>query len=157
MLHCCVEAQDISRIGERVVHRLTNRWQRRLDTLDAQLEILQTERRGLEAQAIAIGLQAAVCYLSARSVTQGEICFDPRDPGEEQMLDATIELLVKPRLATIQTLEPAPGRLLYRIEPNWGEIRNSVEELARNAASHEAPWLSECLTFIDQFSGIQKE
>jgi hypothetical protein len=141
-----------TQIGERTVDWLTARWRRRLDDLNAELEALEAERQGLEAQASALALQAAVYYLGARVVSRGEVCFDPNDPDEEQMLDATIELLVKPRLATIETLESSEGRYRYRIEPDWGAIRGHLEKLAPDAGSETAAWLQECLTFIDQIS-----
>jgi hypothetical protein len=141
-----------TQIGERAVDWLTARWRRRLDDLNAELEALEAERRGLETQASALALQAAVYYLGARVVSHGDVCFDPNDPEEEQMLDATIELLVKPRLATIETLESSEGRYRYRIEPDWVAIRGYLEVLAPDARPETAAWLHECLTFIDQVS-----
>ncbi len=146
-----------TQIGERLVDRLTRRWQRRLDTLGAELAALDAEREGLEAQVTAMALQAAVYYLGARALTRGDLCFDPGDPEEERMLDATIELLVKPRLAAIESLEPQPGCTLYRIEPDWPAIRSSLERLASGAGRSRADWLDECLAFIDRISEGPKD
>jgi hypothetical protein len=143
-------------LSERVVDRLTHRWQQRLDTLNAELAALETERRGLEAQASALALQAAVYYLGARVLSRDELCFDPSDPEDERMLDATIDLLVKSRLASVELHEPSPGRTLYRVDPHWDAIRETLEGLRADFESPTDAWLDECLLLIDEIAETRK-
>jgi hypothetical protein len=135
--------------GERLLQRLTDRWQAELKELDQALARLEEERHELQMQVGALSLQAATIYLGERKLTRSELCFDPADPRDEEILDVTIDLLVKERLATIESQEIEPGHHVYHLEPDWEAIRTSLSTAAERAQPDIAEWLCEGVRFID--------
>ena len=111
--------------------------------LDAELAALEKERQAVQQQAEGLALYTAVTYLAGRRLTRGELCFDSADPGDEEVLQANIDLLVKERLASIDVQEIEPGHYLYRLEPDWAEIQARLEEAAIHAGPEAAGWLRE--------------
>jgi hypothetical protein len=136
--------------GERLLERLAHRWQARLVQLDKDIAHLEQERARLRAQAEALAIHAAAIYLGGRSLTHNELCFDPADPHDEEMLDATIDLLVKQRLASIEMQEIEPGHYVYRLELDWMAIHTRLSNAADQAGLEMEDWFREGLKFIDE-------
>lgn len=138
------------RWGARLLDRLTNRWQAQLVELDDALARLEQERQQMQALAETLSIQAAAIYLAGRRLTHDELRFDPAIPHDEETLDATIDLLVKARLATVETHEIAPDRYVYYLEPDWPAIRRRLADAADQAAPEFAEWFHEGIRFIDE-------
>jgi hypothetical protein len=136
--------------GERLLERLAHRWQAQLVQLDKDIAHLEQERARLRAQAEALAIHAAVIYLGGRSLTRNELRFDPADPHDEEMLDATIDLLVKQRLASIETHEIEPGHYVYHLELDWMAIHTRLSNAADQADLEMKDWFQEGLKFIDE-------
>jgi hypothetical protein len=136
--------------GERLLDRLSRRWQVRAAELDEALARLEEERERLHAQAEALSIHAAAIYLGSRSLTRNELRFDPSDPRDEEMLSASIDLLVKKRLAAIKTEELESGGYVYHLEPGWTAIRTHLSDAAKQAEPEIAEWFREGLSFIDE-------
>jgi hypothetical protein len=146
------------RWGERCLERLAERWQSRLTNLDEALAELEKERRQLQAQAEALAIHAAAIYLGGRSLARDELRFDPADSHDEEILDATIDLLVKARLASVETEEIEPDRYIYHLEPDWPAIRSQISDAVEQAEPQVAEWFREGLKFIDEaFLSPEKE
>lgn len=137
------------RWGERLLERLAGRWQVQLLELDRSLTRLEVERHQLQSQAEALSIHAAALYLGGRWLARGELRFDPADPHDEQVLDATIDLLVKTRLAAIESEKVEAEHYLYHLEPDWPAIRARLVEAAALADGETAAWIQEGLKFID--------
>jgi hypothetical protein len=138
------------RWGERLLERLAHRWQARLAHLDETLAELEQERSRLNLQTEALALYAAALYLGGRSLARDELRFDPAESQDEETLDASIELLVKERLAAISTEEIEPGRYIYHLDPDWVAIHARLTEATRHAEPDVAAWFDEGLRFIDE-------
>jgi hypothetical protein len=136
--------------GQRLLDRVARRWQLRLDDLDETLARLEEERGQIENQARALAIQAAAIYLGGRSLAQGELRFDPADAQDEELLDATIDLLVKERLVAIEPEEIRPGHYIYHLEPDWPAIGQRLAAAAEQAEPETADWLRQGWTFIDE-------
>ena len=137
------------RWGERLLERMAGRWQAQLLELDQSLARLEVERHQLQFQAEALSIHAAALYLGGRWLARAELRFDPADPHDEQVLDATIDLLVKTRLAAIESEAVEAGHYIYHLEPDWPAIRARLTEAAALADGETAAWLQEGLAFID--------
>lgn len=137
------------RCGERILDRLTNRWQAQVAELDKALVRLEQERERLNIQVDALAIHAAALYLGSRSLARSELRFDPADPRDEEALNASIELLVKERLAAIETEEIEPGYYVYNLEPDWAAIRTRLARAVDHAGPEVAEWFCEGLSFID--------
>lgn len=145
-----VDALFDVRWGQRLLKRLGNRWQTRLAELDQDLAQLEGERTRLYMQAEALALQVAAVHLGARYLVQGELRFDPSDSHDRETLDASIDLLVKPQLATIDPHEVEPGRYIYYLEPDWAAIRARLSH-AMSLGNPERPnGLRDGVQFIDE-------
>jgi hypothetical protein len=138
------------RMGERLLDSLTQRWQTQLAELDAAIDNLEKERAQLQAQAEALAIHAAALYLGGRYLTRDELRFDPTDPRDEEVLDASIDLLVKRQLASIETEEVEPERYIYHLEPDWPAIRARLADAVVQAEPDVADWFREGLKFIDE-------
>ena len=138
------------RWGEHLLDRMSKRWQTRLDQLDETLAHLEKERRRLRLQAEALAIHAATIYLGGRSLAHDELRFDPAVPNDEEILDASIALLVKQRLAAIESVEIEPGHFVYDLEPDWAAIHSHLGEVADQAEPETAEWLREGMRFIDE-------
>ncbi|MGD8624831.1 MAG: hypothetical protein PVJ34_09855 [Anaerolineae bacterium] len=139
--------------GERLLARLAGRWQAQVDQIDAAMATLRVEQERLEVQLDGLRLQTAVLYLGNRQLARGELRFDPAEPREEEILDATIELLVKRQLAAIEAKEVEPGRYIYHLAPDWQAIRARLRDAAEQAEPETARWLREGLGLLDQVDG----
>jgi hypothetical protein len=135
--------------GAKILSRMAARWQLQLARLDQALEDLEKERRDADLQAHALSMYAAALYLGRRRLARGELIFDPSDPRDEEVLDASIDLLVKERLADIETQEVGKGRYTYRLEPDWLAIRACLAAALDQANPESDDWLREGLAFID--------
>mgnify|MGYP001146971638 CR=1 FL=1 len=138
------------RWGERLLERLTNHWESQLVQIDKALARLENERHQLQLQAEALAIHAAAIYLGGRSLAHGELLFDPADPHDEEMLDASIDLLVKARLASIETEEVETRHYVYHLEPDWPAIYTRLSDAAEQAEPRVADWFREGLRFIDE-------
>jgi hypothetical protein len=138
------------RWGERYLEQLANRWQAQLAQLDETLAFLEVERKQLQGQAEALAIHAATIYLGGRSLARDELLFDPADPHDEEILDATIDLLVKERLAAIEAEEIGERRYVYRLDPDWVAIRARLVRATDQAEPEVADWFRESLKFIDE-------
>lgn len=136
--------------GEQMLGRLAGRWEAQLAHLDEALIRLEQERRQLQVQAEALALHTAALYLGGRSLTRSELRFDPADPHDEEILDATIDLLVKERLASIEAEELDGGGYVYYLEPDWSAIHARLTEATDQTEPETAQWFREGLAFIDE-------
>jgi hypothetical protein len=134
--------------GERVLDRMSRRWEDQLDQLDATLAHLEEEREQIQAQSEALAIHAAAIYLAGRSLTQEALRFDPALSQDDEILDATIDLLVKQRLASIETEEVEAGRFVYTLEPDWAAILAKLRDAADQADPEVAEWFQEGIRFI---------
>ena len=134
--------------GERVLDRMSRRWEEQLDQLDATLAHLEQEREQIQAQSEALAIHAAAIYLAGRSLTQETLRFDPALSQDDEILDATIDLLVKQRLASIETEEVDAGRFIYTLEPDWAAILAKLRDVADQADPQVAEWFQEGIRFI---------
>jgi hypothetical protein len=139
--------------GEHLLDRMSQHWQTRLEQLDETLAHLEKERQRLRLQAEALAIHAATIYLGGRSLAREELCFDPAVPSDEEILDAAIALLVKQRLAAIESVEIEPGHFVYNLEPDWAAIHSHLGQVADQAEPETAEWLREGMRFIDE-SGL---
>lgn len=138
------------RWGERLLARMANRWQAQLEILDKSLAKLEEERCHLQSQIEALSIQVATLYLGGRSLTRNELRFDPSIPHDNDLLDATIDLLVKQRLATIKSEEIEPGHFVYHLDPAWDAIHKRLSTAADQAEPDTAEWLREGIRFIEE-------
>lgn len=138
------------RWGERLLERMASRWQAQLLALDESLARLETERQQIELLAEALSIHAAALYLGGRWLARGELRFDPADCRDEEVLDASIDLLVRERLAAVESEEVDSGQYIYHLEPDWPAIRARLAEAAAQADGETAAWLREGLAFIDE-------
>jgi hypothetical protein len=129
--------------GERLLDRMARHWQARLKELNRTLSDLQEERYQLQQQTEALVIHAATVYLAGRNATHGELRFDPAVPRDEEVLDASIEVLVKQRLATIDSEEIEPGHFIYHLEPDWAAIHARLSAAADQAEPEMAEWFRE--------------
>lgn len=136
--------------GERTLNRLSRRWQAQLDQVNESLARLAEERRTLQRQLEVVAIQTAAIHLGGRSLSRHELLFDPADPQDEKVLDASIDLLVKEKLAAIEPYEIAPGHYVYHLEPDWGAIRARLSSAVATATPEIAAWLHEGIQFIDE-------
>lgn len=136
--------------GEHLLERLANRWQAQLDQLDRTLAELEEERRQIQLREEALSIQAAVLYLGGRSLARDELCFDPADAHDERILDASIDLLVKQRLAFIEPEEVEAGHFVYHLAPDWVAIHSRLRQAADQADLEVAGWFHETIHFIDE-------
>jgi len=136
--------------GERALGRMSRRWESQLEKLDETLSRLEQERKDLHDQSETLAIHAAAIYLATRTVTEGTLRFDPAISQDDEILDATIELLVKQRLASIETKEISAAEYVYTIEPDWGAIRTRLRAAADRADPEIADWLVDGLRFIDE-------
>ena len=134
--------------GERLLDRMSRRWEDQLDQLDATLASLEQEREQIQAQSEALAIHAAAIYLAGRSLTQETLRFDPARSHDDEILDATIDLLVKQRLASIETDEVEAGRFVYTVEPDWTAILAQLRDAANQAEPDVAEWFQEGIRFI---------
>lgn len=136
--------------GQRALDRMASRWQTRLEQLDQSLAHLEHEREQLQLQAEAIALHVATFRLGGRTLSGDQLRFDPADSGDERILDAAIDLLVKSSLATVGAEEIEPGRFLYTLEPDWAAIHARISEAASRANTQAAEMFQESLRFIEE-------
>jgi len=136
--------------GERLLDRRADRWRARLAQIQEEMDRLEAERSRVQSQAEALALHAATIYLGGRSLVHHELRFDPADPHEEQILDATVPLLVTTRLAAIEDREVEPGHHVYYLEPDWPAIRARLAKAIDLAESGAAELYRESLAFIDE-------
>jgi hypothetical protein len=135
--------------GERLLGRLAGSWQTQLAELDIALAALEKERLRLHVQAETLAIHVAAIYLGRRSLAHEELRFDPANPRDEETLDASIDLLVKERLAAIESEQVEPGHYVYHLEPDWVAIRARLSTAASQAEPEMADWFRQGLEFID--------
>ena len=135
--------------GERVLGRMSRKWEGQLEQLDEVLAQLELEREQLQIQSEALAIHAAAVYLASRNLAHDKLRFDPQDSHDDEILDATIDLLVKQRLASIETNELEDGHFVYILEPDWAAILESLRAAADQADPEVAEWFQEGIRFID--------
>lgn len=136
--------------GERALGRMSRKWEAQLEELDEILAHLEQEREQVQAQSEALAIHAAAIYLAGRSLAHDELRFDPEISHDDEVLDATIDLLVKQRLASIETEELDEGHFAYTIEPDWSAILTRLRAAADQADPEVAEWFEEGIRFIDE-------
>ncbi len=141
------------RWGEQLLERASEGWQDQMAALDQALVQLGRERDQLEEQIEALSIHLAAVYLGGRQVARGELRFDPTDSRDEELLDASIDLLVKKRLAAIEPQEIGSGQYVYLLEPDWNAIRQVLARAATQAEPENAEWYREGVRFIDETFG----
>lgn len=137
------------RWGEHLLERMSNHWQAQVDQLDRALAELEKERYQLQLREEALAIQAAAIYLGGRKLARDKLCFDPAISQDEAILDASIDLLVKQRLATIESEEIEPGHFVYHLEPDWPVIHARLRQAADQAEPEIAEWFYETIRFIE--------
>lgn len=135
--------------GERLLGRMAGKWQAQIAELDRALASLKEERHQLHLQAEALAIHVAALYLARRYLAQEGLCFDPTDPHDEETLDASIDLLVKERLATIESEQVEAGHYVYHLEPDWSAIRTRLSTAADQSDPEMSEWFRQGLEFID--------
>jgi hypothetical protein len=135
--------------GERLLGRMAGGWQAQLAELDKALASLERERHRLHLQSEALALHVAALYLARRSLAHGELRFDPADPRDEEILDASIDLLVKEHLAAIESEQVESGDYVYHMDPDWSAIRARLSSAASLAHPDMADWFRQGMEFID--------
>lgn len=138
------------RWGEQMLARMAEGWQARLEKLDREIAALEVERQRSQLLAEALVIHAATIYLAGRLLAHDELRFDPAIPRDEEVLDATIEMLVKQRLATIESEEVGPGHFVYYVGPDWVAIYDRISEVAEGADPEFAEWFRESLKLIKE-------
>lgn len=138
------------RWGERLLKRLTGRWQNRLDQVEDLVHVLEQERNRLQQQTEALAIYGAAIYLGSRSLMRNELRIDPTDPREAEILDASIELLVKRQLAAVSVEQGQEGGHVYRLEPDWAAICARLSDAAEQSESQMAEWFREGAQLIDE-------
>ena len=136
------------RWGEQVLAHMAERWEARLEKLDQEILALEKERQRAQSQAEALVIHTATIYLAGRLLAHDELRFDPAIPRDEDILDATIDMLVKQRLASISSEEIEPGHFVYNLEPDWPAIYSRINEVAEDAEPEFAEWFQESLQLI---------
>jgi predicted ribosome quality control (RQC) complex YloA/Tae2 family protein len=136
--------------GERALERMSRRWENQLEELDATLARLEEEREQVQTQSEALAIHAAAIYLAARNLTQDKLRFDPEISHDDEILDATIDLLVKQRLASIETEEIEADHFVYTIDPDWRAILSKLRAASAEADPEIAEWFEEGIRFIDE-------
>ena len=136
--------------GERALGRMSRKWESQLEELDATLVQLEQEREQLQAQSEALAIHAAAVYLAGRNLTEDKLHFDPEISHDDEILDATIDLLVKQRLASIETEKVDEGHFVYTLEPDWDAILGRLQAAADQANPEVAEWFQEGIRFIDE-------
>ena len=101
---------------------MSRKWERQLEALDQTLARLEQEREQIQDQSEALAIHAAAIYLAGRGLTDDGLRFDPELSHDDEILDATIDLLVKQRMASIETEEIDKGHFVYTLEPDWAAI-----------------------------------
>ncbi len=99
---------------------------------------------------MALAVYGAAIYLGGRSLIQNELRLDPADPREAEILDASIELLVKRQLAAVSVEEGQEGGHVYHLEPDWTAIRARLSAAAEQSESQMAEWFREGIQLIDE-------
>ncbi len=135
--------------GQRLLEHLINRWQAQLVHLKEAIARLEKERAQLESLAETLAIQIAAIYLAERRLAGGELRFDPAEPRQEEILTASIDLLVKNRLAAVEVQEVEPQHYLYTLEPDWAAIRARIVEATAIAEPEVVEWLREGLQIIE--------
>jgi hypothetical protein len=135
--------------GERVLGRMSRKWESQLAELDLTLAQLELERERIQTQSEALAIHAAAVYLAGRNLSQDNLRFDPQVSHDDEILDATIDLLVKQRLASIETESIDDERFVYTIEPDWTAIMERLRAAADQANPEVAEWFQEGIRFID--------
>ncbi|MGQ9598095.1 MAG: hypothetical protein ACUVWZ_01630 [Anaerolineae bacterium] len=138
------------RWGEHLLERLTRRWQNHLDRVEHLIQVLEQERIRLQQQTEALAIYGAAIYLGSRSLIQNELRIDPANPREAEILDASVEVLVKRQLAAVSIEESREGRPVYHLEPDWTAIRARLSEAAKQGESQMAEWFREGVQLIDE-------
>jgi hypothetical protein len=136
--------------GERALGRMSRKWEAQLEELDEILARLEQEREQVQAQSEALAIHAAAIYLAGRNLAHDELRFDPEISHDDEILDATIDLLVKQRLASIETEEVDDGHFAYTLEPDWAAILTRLRTAANQADPEVAEWFEEGIRFIDE-------
>jgi len=136
--------------GERALGRLSRRWESQLEQLDETLAQLEQEREQIQAQSEALAIHAAAVYLASRSLAHDKLRFDPAISHDDEILDATIDLLVKQRLASIEAEEVDDGHFLYTLDPDWTAILERLRAAADRADPEVAEWFQEGVRFINE-------
>jgi hypothetical protein len=134
--------------GEQVLARMSQRWQAQLEKIDQEIAALEKERHQSQMLAETLVIHAATTYLAGRLLAHEELRFDPAIPRDEEILDATIDMLVKRQLATIASEEIEPGHFVYNLEPDWPAIYSHIGEVADTADPEFADWFQESLRLI---------
>lgn len=138
------------RWGEHLIERMAARWQVQLEEVKRNLVRLEGERRQIQTQMDALTLHVAAVSLGERYQARGGLHFDPAEPQDERLLTASIDLLVKQRLAAVSMEEIGPGHYVYHLEPDWGGIRARLAAAAERAEPEIAEWLHEGIRFIEE-------
>lgn len=118
-------------LGTRLSERILTHYDTQVAQLRQQLADIETQRAQLEAsrEALAISMCAVLLAAFERSPAGG-ILFEP-GAEHEDVLQASINVLVKPGLATIHEHPRPEGQLAYELFPRWAEVG------ARLARLHE--------------------
>lgn len=136
--------------GEQMLARMSQRWQAQLEKLDQEIAALEKERHQSQLLAEALVIHAATLYLAGRLLAHKELRFDPVIPRDEEILDATIDMLVKQQLATIASEEVEPGHFVYDLEPDWAAIYSRINQTANASDPEFAEWFQESLKLIKE-------
>lgn len=103
---------------------------------------LQQEIEHLDAELTALHLRFCLLYLRQRHMADLEnwLRFESGN-SDEAGLDLLIKHLVKPRLATIEMHETAPGHHVYHLRPDWKAIAAAIGDTVETLEPETIAWL----------------
>jgi hypothetical protein len=123
-----------SRLVEWELYRRQQRIEQLLATMDSVNQELDTLKQELDSSQLVLCLME----LKVRSERDTDaledwLSFAPGIEGDEEVLDAAIEHLVKRDLARIDTRAAEAGGYVYRLYPDWKTIYGRVQDAPVNA------------------------
>jgi hypothetical protein len=135
-------------LGTHLVDEATSRWQQQLETMQAEINSLQTRLEELGASRSAILRHLCLSYLQLRQVRSplDWLHFDPQDPAEESATEVLTRALVTPHWArwtiTQVTSEDDAG-YAYDLVPDWSALHQDALNHAASVPPSLLDWLGQ--------------
>lgn len=124
------------------VQRELERRRERLAEYQVRMADFQQEIDLLQVRLEKLHLQLCLLYLCHRQMMGLEDWLRFESGGsDEPGLDLLIEHLVRPRLATIEMHEIAPGHHVYHLHPDWKAIVAAIGDAAETLEPETLAWL----------------
>jgi hypothetical protein len=125
-------------LGTHLSERLVARYDARITSLRQELETIEAARARLDDNVEALVLSTcAVLLMGLGRSPDGGILFEP-GVEREGLLQTSINMMVKPGLATIREHARPDGQFAYEVFPRWVEICDRLSNLVERIESQEA-------------------